>query len=214
MRRVFTLIILCLVSLKLFSCAKDPQKDMSSPMEMSPKYVDVSTKVPDAILDVRYATSNNFTKKVVYDSAKVYLVKEAANALKAVADDLRKKGYRLVIFDGYRPLAVQRIFWEIMPDPKYVADPAKGSRHNRGAAVDLSLADLQGNYLSMPTEFDHFGVEAHHDYLNLTEKQISNRSLLRETMEANGFQHLPTEWWHYDLIGWETYPIVGLDSSK
>ena len=171
-------------------------------------YVNVAELIPDAILDVRYATENNFTGEAVYDSATVYLVEEAAIALSKAAESLRKKGYRLVLFDGYRPLEVQKKFWEVYPDPQYVADPANGSRHNRGAAIDLSLADKDGKPLTMPTDFDYFGEEAHHDYMQLSDEQIRNRSILREAMEAHGFQKLDSEWWHYDLVGWEKYPIL------
>jgi len=171
-------------------------------------YVTVAELIPDAILDVRYATENNFTGEAVYDSATVYLVEEAAIALSKAAESLRKKGYRLVLFDGYRPLEVQKKFWEVYPDPQYVADPANGSRHNRGAAIDLSLADKDGKPLTMPTDFDYFGEEAHHDYMQLSDEQIRNRSILREAMEAHGFQKLDSEWWHYDLVGWEKYPIL------
>lgn len=173
-----------------------------------PSYVNVAELIPDAILDVRYATTNNFTGEAVYDSATVYLVEEAANALSDAADELRAKGYRLWLFDGYRPLAVQEKFWQVYPDPQYVADPANGSRHNRGAAIDLSLADVNGKPLNMPTDFDYFGKEAHHDFMDLSDEQIQNRKILRNAMENNGFQKLDSEWWHYDLVGWEKYPIV------
>lgn len=204
--------IFCLILFFGLGCTKKdaPKNQVMLNPSSQPNYVDISKLIPDAILDVRYATTNNFTGKAVYDSATVYLVEEAALALKKVADKLRSKEYRLLLFDGYRPLEVQKTFWEILPDPNYVADPAKGSRHNRGAAIDLSLADKNGNPIDMPTDYDHFGMEAHHDFMELHDEQIKNRATLKQAMESHGFQSLATEWWHYDLVGWEKYPIVGL----
>lgn len=206
-------LLLSLLLILFVSCLNLEQKEKSAKMETHskaelPSYVNVAELIPDAILDVRYATTNNFTGEAVYDSATVYLVEEAANALSDAADELRAKGYRLWLFDGYRPLAVQEKFWQVYPDPQYVADPANGSRHNRGAAIDLSLADVNGKPLNMPTDFDYFGKEAHHDFMDLSDEQIQNRKILRNAMENNGFQKLDSEWWHYDLVGWEKYPIV------
>lgn len=197
------------------SCINEvPNKsEPTNSQQQTISYVNIAELIPDAILDVRYATPNNFTGKAVYDSATVYLVEEAAFALKKVADELRPKGYRLLLFDGYRPLEVQRTFWEIYPDPNYVANPENGSRHNRGAAVDLSLTDIKGTPLDMPTDYDHFGAEAHHSFNQLSQIQIQNRLTLKEVMEKNGFNSLETEWWHYDLSGWEKYPIVGLENQ-
>lgn len=170
--------------------------------------VNVQDFVSDAILDVRYATTNNFTGKAVYDSAFVLLVEDAAIALKKAADSLRVQGYRLILFDGYRPIEVQQKFWDIYPDPTYVADPKKGSRHNRGAAIDLSLADLEGNPVLMPTDFDHFGPEAHHNYKEASPEAIKHRTILKTAMIQAGFEILDSEWWHYDLKNWENYPII------
>lgn len=182
--------------------------DKVSTGAVSPKFLNMETLIPDAILDVRYATENNFTKQVVYDSATVYLVNDAARALQKVADDLREEGMVLVLFDGYRPIAIQEKFWEIFPNPTYVANPKTGSRHNRGAAIDLSLAYADGTYLNMPTDYDHFGEEAAQDYMDLTEQQINNRAVLRKAMEKHGFSALASEWWHFDYANWQNYPII------
>lgn len=209
----FNPLILLFLSLFFMSCAKEESKtkigiDCKNQSSLDASFINLEELIPDAILDVRYATTNNFTKQAVYDSATVYLVNDAAYALQKVADDLRKQGIVLVLFDGYRPIAVQEKFWEIYPDPKYVADPKSGSRHNRGAAIDLSLAYADGTYLSMPTDYDYFGEEAAQDYMDLTEEQISNRAILKEAMTKHGFSALASEWWHFDYQGWEKYPII------
>lgn len=172
--------------------------------------VEVITVVPDAVLDIRYATANNFTGRVVYPSARCFLARDAAYALRDVQEELRPLGYRLKIFDGYRPLSVQRQFWKILPDPRYVADPKVGSRHNRGYAVDLSLVDLAGNDVPMPSEFDDFSERAHPDYSDLPRDIIERRAVLTSVMERHGFRQFPTEWWHFDFQGWEDKPVLDI----
>jgi D-alanyl-D-alanine dipeptidase len=211
--RIDTL-ILVFIALFFMSCVNKEEPKTNIELESNTQsdfkasFVNMEELIPDAILDVRYATPNNFTKQVVYDSATVYLVDDAAYALQKVADDLREEGIVLVLFDGYRPIAVQEKFWEIYPDPKFVANPKSGSRHNRGAAIDLSLAYADGTYLTMPTDYDYFGEKAAQDYMDLTEEQISNRAILREVMTKHGFSALASEWWHFDYKGWEKYPII------
>jgi len=163
------------------------------------------------LLDIRYATTNNFTGKIVYPEARAFLVKDAALSLDSVQNELETMGLGLKIYDGYRPLSVQKKFWEIMPDDRYVADPKKGSRHNRGMAVDLTLVDKNGKELNMPTEYDDFTEKAHRDYSNLTEEQIKNRKILEDVMTKYGFTGLPTEWWHFDYRGWENYEVMDID---
>jgi len=168
-------------------------------------------------LDIRYATKNNFAGKVVYPSAKCYLQDEAAKALAEVEGELEKLGFGLKVFDGYRPLSVQKVFWNIVadkfPNPaereNYVADPAKGSKHNRGTAVDLTLIDLKtGKELEMPSGYDDFSDKAHRTYDKMTSRKAKkNCKLLELVMEKHGFIGLPTEWWHFDFKGWEKYPI-------
>ena len=170
--------------------------------------VDINKVNPNIILDIRYATKNNFLKKKVYPEARCFLRKAAAEKLNLIQKELETIGLGLKIFDGYRPLSVQREMWKIMPDKRYVADPAKGSRHNRGAAVDLTLVDKNGNELEMPTPFDSFEKRAHHSYQNLSDKIKQNRWILRTIMEKYGFKPITSEWWHYDLIGWSKYSIL------
>ncbi len=168
-------------------------------------------------LDIRYATKNNFTGTIVYPSAKCFLQKEAAIALGKVQAELEHLGFGVKIFDGYRPLSVQKTFWDVVsdkfPDPaereKYVANPEKGSKHNRGAAVDLTLIGLKtGDELEMPSDFDDFSEKAHRDYDKMTSKKVKkNCKLLELVMEKHGFKGCSSEWWHFDFKGWEKYPI-------
>ncbi len=174
------------------------------------KLVNVKDIIPDIILDIRYATSDNFTGKVLYPSPDCFLAEEVALALKNVQDDLKKQGYRLKIFDGYRPLSVQKEMWKVFPDPKYVANPEKGSVHNRGYAVDLTIVALDGTPVPMPTDFDEFTVKAHSDYKNLPQQVIKNREILKKTMEKYGFVPIRTEWWHFNYPGYKNKPALDI----
>ena len=149
-------------------------------------------------LDIRYATTDNFTGQVLYPCQKCLLKELAANALLKADQHFRGMGYRIRIFDCYRPLDIQKLMWGVYPNPNYVANPNKsGSIHNRGYAVDLSLETLDGELLDMGTDYDHFGPEAHWSSEGLTDQQYRNRELLREGMMLFGFQPTRTEWWHY-----------------
>ncbi len=160
------------------------------------------------VLDIRYATPNNFTHEVLYPAAICMLRRAAAESLHAVQQELQKQKLGLKVFDGYRPLSVQKKMWALVPDDRYVANPANGSRHNRGAAVDLTIVDSLGNQLEMPTPFDDFTEKAHRDYMQLPEKAIEDRALLEDVMKRHGFIPLSTEWWHFDFEGWQKYPIM------
>jgi D-alanyl-D-alanine dipeptidase len=153
----------------------------------------------DFAFDLRYATKNNFLKTQVYECAECYTRKKTARALLSANQDFKQKGYRIKFFDCYRPNSVQYKMWAIFPNPQYVANPDKGSIHNRGGAVDITLETLEGKELDMGTDFDFFGRAAHHDNKELPEEVLQNRRLLREVMEANGFWSVRTEWWHYNL---------------
>jgi D-alanyl-D-alanine dipeptidase len=161
------------------------------------------------VMDVKYATTNNFVGKVLYPTDKVYMRKIVAEKL-SEANNYLKQNHNLSIkiFDGYRPLSVQKLMWEILPDPRYVADPSKGSRHNRGAAVDITLIDERGNELEMGTPYDDFTEKAHYDYEDLSDEVKANRKLLRDVMIKFGFEPLETEWWHFDFKGWEKFSIL------
>lgn len=165
-------------------------------------------------LDVRYATENNFMKKQLYPVAKAYLRAPAARALVEVQRELAQRGIGIKVFDAYRPYRVTQAMWEPIKNPDYVADPAKGSRHNRGAAVDLTLIDLEtGKEASMPTPYDDFTPRAAHAFEGLPAEVLTNRALLREVMTKHGFVAFESEWWHYDFNGWEKFELmdVGLD---
>lgn len=152
------------------------------------------------VYDMRYATENNFLKAKVYDCAECYLRFKTIKKLVEANQKFMKLGYKIKIFDCYRPLDVQKKMWAIVSNPSYVADPSKGSIHNRGAAVDITLVDLDGNELDMGTDFDHFGKESAHLYQDLSEIVLNNRKLLREVMEDSSFKIIKSEWWHYDLV--------------
>jgi D-alanyl-D-alanine dipeptidase len=177
--------------------------------------VNVEALIPGIVLDIRYATTNNFTGQQLYPVAKCVLRKKTAAKLRDVQVELRDLGLALKVFDGYRPLSVQKKMWAIFPNPDYVADPKKGSRHNRGAAVDLTLIHLPDQMeLPMPTAYDEFTTKAHRDYKNLDPDAIHNRELLENVMAKHGFVGLPAEWWHFDDIDWKHYGILDVDYSK
>lgn len=149
--------------------------------------------------DLRYATENNFLKEKVYDCAECYTRVKTAKALLSANEDFKKEGVRIKFFDCYRPNSVQYKMWKIVPNPQYVANPKKGSIHNKGGAVDITLETLEGKELDMGTDFDFFGKKAYHDNFDLPQEILHNRKLLKETMEKHGFWSIRTEWWHYNL---------------
>jgi D-alanyl-D-alanine dipeptidase len=162
--------------------------------------VEVTTRIPDAVVDLRYATADNFMGKAVYPSeARCLLLEGAVRRLERAAQELRQKGYRLRLYDCYRPHSVQWELWKVYPKPGYVADPRTGSNHNRGGAVDLTLIQLDGGVVTMPSAYDFFGEAAHHRYLGGNAQARANRQTLRAAMTSAGFTINPMEWWHYDL---------------
>ena len=156
---------------------------------------DLST---DFVYELKYATPDNFLKQAVYDCGECYLRKSTAEALVKANEAFKQLGYRIKLFDCYRPLSVQKKMWKILPGTHYVANPAKGSKHNRGAAVDLTLVDAQGKELNMGTPFDFFGKEAHHTYTEHSKEVLENRKLLKETLNKYNFKSIYSEWWHYE----------------
>ena len=166
-------------------------------------------------LDIRYATENNFMKKTLYPVAKAYLRAPAAYALSRVQRELASRGLGIKVFDAYRPYAVTVSMWEPIKNPDYVTDPSKGSRHNRGAAVDLTLIDLQTKEeLPMPTPYDDFTARAAHAFTDLPQEAARNRTILREIMEKHGFEPLPSEWWHYDFNNWERFELMDVPMTE
>jgi D-alanyl-D-alanine dipeptidase len=183
----------------------------------APDLVELTKLDPTIRLDIRYATKNNFLGKAVYKQQRAFLQRPAAEALVRVNQTLRKQGYGLVVFDGYRPWAVTKVFWDVTPPDKkiFVADPAKGSRHNRGCAVDLSLFDLKtGELVKMPSEYDEMTERAHINYECATAEAKGLRELLRAAMSAEGFAVYEPEWWHYDYKDWKEYPIMNIKFSE
>ncbi|HEV2705942.1 MAG TPA: M15 family metallopeptidase [Pyrinomonadaceae bacterium] len=182
-----------------------------------PELVELQTLDASILLDVRYATANNFVGRPVYTEARAFLQRPAAEALVRVHRALKKQGYGLVVFDGYRPWRVTKLFWELTPADKkqFVADPARGSRHNRGCAVDLTLFDLRTRQqVAMPGEYDEMSERSHITYAGGTPEQRRLRDLLRAAMEAEGFQVYEPEWWHYDYKDWRRYPILDLTFAE
>lgn len=192
------------------------------------KFVNIKSLSNDFILDIKYATADNFLKQAVYDCGECYLREATAKALLAAQKEFVKRGYSLKLFDCYRPLSVQKKMWKILPGTHYVANPAKGSKHNRGAAVDLTLVDIAtGKELDMGTPFDTFSPRAHHTYTQLPKEVLDNRKLLKEVLNKYNFKSIYSEWWHYEYrpemaspvedISWDCpwlWVIKGLKTSQ
>lgn len=172
--------------------------------------VDVTAVDPRIRLEIRYATTDNFMKEQLYPRARCLLLREVAESLSRVQSELAEAGLGLKIYDGYRPLSVQKKMWERVPVEGYVANPAKGSNHNRGAAVDVTLVDAEGRELPMPSAYDEFTERAHRDYAGGTEEERHNRWILQEAMEKHGFKGLRSEWWHFDYKEAKSYPVLDL----
>lgn len=210
LRRHFILSALCLILVSYAFAQQGP------PKEDNKREADLIelTKLDNTIkLDIRYATANNFVGRPVYPEARAFLQRPAAEALLRVHKKLKKQGLGLVIFDGYRPWAITKLFWDVVPEDKrkFVADPAKGSKHNRGCAVDLSVYDLKtGELIPMPSGYDEFTERASPDYKGGTDRERANRDMLRRSMEAEGFTVNPNEWWHFDHRDWEKYAIYDI----
>jgi D-alanyl-D-alanine dipeptidase len=167
----------------------------------------------DFHLDIRYATTNNFMSTAFYTQPRAFLEAPAAEALVAALADLRKEGFGLLIYDAYRPWYVTKMFWEAVPpdDKVFVADASKGSKHNRGCAVDLTLYDLTtGKPVEMTGGYDEMSGRSYPDYPGGTSLQRWHRAVLRQAMEAHGFSVYETEWWHFDYKDWAKYPILNL----
>lgn len=173
----------------------------------SSKWVHITDLDTSIVLDIRYATDNNFTKQIIYDCPACFLRPETAKSLIKVHQTLQKKGYGgLKIFDCYRPREYQQKLWNIVPNPRYVAPPTKGSMHGRGKAVDVTIIDKTGKELNMGTDFDYFGKEAAPHFVFKDTIINKNRRLLKEEMTKNGFRAIRSEWWHFSYTG-KSYPL-------
>ena len=181
------------------SYAKNPQNEL----------IEIKKEIPNIKLDIKYATKNNFMNQVMYKEARAFARKPVVAQLKKIQLVLNKKGYGLKIFDAYRPYAITLAFYQKALNKNFVANPKKGSKHNRGCAVDLTLIDLKtGKELQMPTPYDSFAEQASPSYSNLPPQVIKNRTLLITTMQAYGFRVIKNEWWHFDFIGWKNYALM------
>ncbi|MDX8340479.1 M15 family metallopeptidase [Draconibacterium sp. IB214405] len=221
-----------LLAALLFSCATNSKTEHRNPHNLplvnsvgeyktqvagnpEMELIDLETAIENVVLDIRYATSDNFTKEVIYRSPKAYARKPVADALKLVQDSLESLNMGLKVYDAYRPYAATLKFYEVYPDPDFVASPKTGSRHNRGCAVDVSLVNLNTKQeLEMPTSFDDFSEKAHSDYMNLPDAAIQNRSILIGVMSHFGFSVISSEWWHFDYNGWQDFPLMDLSFEE
>lgn len=179
--------------------------------------LDIKKNIPTIVLDIKYATVYNFSGTAVYKTAKAFARKPVVFALKNVQTTLAKQGLGLKIYDAYRPYSVTVKFWDITPANKkdFVANPAKGSRHNRGCAVDVTLIDLKtGKELAMPTPYDSFLIMAYADFTNLPDKVLKNRKILQDAMTKNGFNIFKQEWWHFDFDGWQGYDLMDIKFER
>ena len=184
---------------------------------LKPDLVELKVIDPNLKLDIRYATKNNFVGRPVYKEARAFLQRPAAEALRRAHSRLRERGFGLLIFDGYRPWAVTKLFWDVTPPRlhNFVADPSKGSRHNRGCAVDLSMFDLKtGKEVEMTGAYDEMTERSYPGYTGGTAEQRSRRDLLRTVMESEGFTVNEFEWWHFDYRDWRRYPILDIPFSS
>lgn len=184
--------------------------------DTSKRMMNIRNCLPGIILDLRYATSDNFMMKKLYPQIyTTYLREAAAKALKNVMDKLKKEHLTIKIFDAYRPYSVTEEMWETVKDDRYAADPSKGSGHNRGIAVDLTLVNtITGNELKMGTGFDNFSDTAHTDFAGLPSSILYNRNLLKTVMEKYGFTSLDTEWWHFSLPDPQNFELLDLSFDE
>ena len=182
-----------------------------------PELVELVRLDPTIKLDIRYASTNNFMQTPFYSQARAFLQRPAAEAVVRASAWLKPHGYGLLVHDAYRPWYITKMFWDGTPADKheFVADPAEGSRHNRGCAVDLSLYNLKtGQEVEMPSGYDEMSERAYADYKGGTEAERERRDLLRRVMEAEGFTVYPQEWWHFDYKDWNQYPIMNVPFEK
>ena len=223
------LILLLLLSVSISSCA---QKNAQNPYGLTiindykaykadykthpnNELIEIKKAIPSIVLDIRYATKNNFMQQVMYKQAKAFARKPVVEHLKKIQAILNRQGYGLKIFDAYRPYAITVAFYQKASDKNFVANPAKGSKHNRGCAVDLTIIDLKtGKDVPMPTPYDSFAPEAAPHFENLPAAIIKNRDFLIATMQANGFKVIYNEWWHFDFDGWQDYDLMDIPFEK
>ncbi len=211
----FNRLFIAFILVAFVSCKAQPPQETG---DFKPTDLVELNKLDTSIhLDIRYATSNNFVGRPMYKQARAFLQRPAAEALVKVNRSLKTLGLGLVVFDGYRPWSVTKLFWDVTPadKKKFVADPKNGSRHNRGCAVDLSLYDLAtGKEIEMTGNYDEMTERSYPDYKGGTAEQRKMRDLLRSKMEAQGFTVYEYEWWHFDYKDWKSYRITNVPFDK
>jgi D-alanyl-D-alanine dipeptidase len=205
MKKVFPFIFLFYLFLSCKSTYLDSKKssvilDIKKEND-SNAFVNLKNYSSDFVFDMKYATADNFLKEKVYPCDECFLRVKTLKALLEANKSFIEKGFKIKLYDCYRPRAIQKKMWRIVPDANFVANPKKGSIHNRGGAVDISLIDSVGNELNMGTKFDFFGEEASHNYQNLSDEILANRRFLKEIMLQHNFKSFDSEWWHYNLKG-------------
>ncbi len=202
-------------TIKITSNISTLKQDISA--DPSLEMIELRKYIPTIEYDLKYASTDNFTKVRLYPRglSSTFMRKEAAERLAKVSNELAQNGIRIKVWDAYRPYAVTEQFWDLIHDERYVANPSKGSGHNRGIAIDLTLINIKtGKELDMPTQFDDFSEGAHHGYMKLSPEKIKNREFLREIMEKNGFLKFDTEWWHYYLPNGDKYNVLNIPFDK
>jgi len=192
-------------------------KEYEASINLNPDKALVNLKefIPNLVLDIRYATTNNFTGEKIYNLARAYARKPVAESLKRVQAELNKQGLGVKIFDAYRPYKATVKFYELYHDTTYVASPYRGSRHNRGCALDMTIINLKtGEELKMPTEYDSFKKEAWPTSVVRDPEIKKNRTMLIAIMERNGFKVNGSEWWHFDFVGYQKYEVMDIDFDE
>lgn len=206
----FTVPAFCLIlALSAFAQTAPPKEENKREADL----IELTKLSKSIKLDIRYATANNFVGRAVYPAARAFLQRPAAEALVRVHNKLKQQGLGLVIFDGYRPWSITKLFWDVVPEDKrkFVANPVTGSKHNRGCAVDLSIYERKtGKLIPMPSGYDEFTDRASPDYKGGTDEERANRDMLRRMMEAEGFTVNTNEWWHFDYKDWQEYAIYDI----
>lgn len=171
-------------------------------------FVEVKNVIPDINVELRYASENNITGKILYSDNRAFLRYGTAVKLKGAQEDLSKMGYSIRIWDAYRPREVQWSLWKVVPDTRYIVNPKTGSVHSRGAAVDVTVVDKNGKELDMPTDFDEFGSKSEREYKGASEIEKKNAQMLEEIMVKSGFNSVFTEWWHFNDTEWKSYGLI------
>jgi D-alanyl-D-alanine dipeptidase len=180
---------------------QDPQQQL----------VDLAAFIPGLRLDIRYATANNLTGRVIYPEAAAFLRRPVAEDLRRVQQELAAQGFGLKIYDAYRPYSATLRLYQALPDATYAAPPTRGSKHNRGCSVDVGLVDLKtGRDVPLPTEFDAMTPAARSDYQQLPAAALRHRAVLHAALQRHGFVNYPAEWWHFDHRSWAQYPLLDL----